>query len=82
MDVRVLHPFYSAPATRNGGVLEPSSLSLSAQRVEDVWIAIGLRRRWRVVSELRTFGEWDEQSEAVRFLELLVDGNPNLRRLD
>lgn len=47
----------------------------------DVWIAAGLHRPWRVVSESRTYGEWDERGQAETFLELLVAGNPHLRRL-
>jgi hypothetical protein len=47
----------------------------------DVWIAAGLRRPWRVVSESRTYGEWDDRGDAERFLELLVEGNSHLRRL-
>lgn len=61
--------------------LEPSSLSLSAQEREYVWIAAGLLRKWRVVSEFRTFGEYDRVADAYGFLGLLLEGNPNLRRL-
>jgi hypothetical protein len=47
----------------------------------DVWIAHGLRRRYRVVSIGVTYGEFDELDEAERFIELLVLGNPDLARL-
>lgn len=47
----------------------------------DVWIAAGLRLRWRVVSDEQTYGEWDDYGDAIRFLDLLADGNQNLRRL-
>jgi hypothetical protein len=80
--LHVIHTFDSASTTRNVADLDPCSLSLSAQPVEDVWVARGLRHDWRVVSEFRTFGEWDELCDAHAFLELVVAGNPNLRRLD
>lgn len=51
-----------------------------APKVE-VWIAVGLRRRWRVVSLGHTYGEWDELGDATRFLYLLADGNPDLEVL-
>lgn len=60
---------------------EPSRLSLSAQDVEDVWIGQGVTAAYSVVSQFRTFGQWTELADAVAFLELLVAGNPNLRRL-
>lgn len=59
----------------------PSGLSLSAQPTEDVWIAQGLSSGYRVVSEFRQFGQWAELADAVAFIELLVAGNPNLRRI-
>lgn len=66
---------------RANGQPEPSGLTLSAQPVEDVWIATGLVKRWRVVSEYRTYGEWDDLTDALLFLQLLVDGNDNLQRI-
>ncbi len=60
--------------------LDPCDLALSSQESEYVWVAAGLKRRWRVVSELRTFGEWDRLADAYGFLGLLLEGNPNLRR--
>lgn len=51
------------------------------QPLVEVWIATGLRRRWRVVSEHRTFGEWDRLADAVAFVDLLVAGNPDMTRL-
>lgn len=47
----------------------------------EVWIASGLRRRWRICSLDQTFGEFDELADAHAFLTLLVLGNPTYRRL-
>lgn len=49
-------------------------------RVE-VWIATGLRRRYRVCSMEETFGEWDSLPQAQAFMGLLLEGNPNMVRL-
>jgi len=48
---------------------------------EDVWIASGLHRRFRVCSVGRTWGEFDSHGHAKAFLDLLVEGNPDLREL-
>jgi hypothetical protein len=48
---------------------------------DEVWLARGLQRRWRVRSERHTFGEWDELADATEFLRLLVEGNPQLEAL-
>lgn len=72
-----------AGATRNN-VVELEAGRRSLELVEapvDVWLASGLRCEYRVVSETVTFGEWDDAEKALRFLELLVAGNPQLRRL-
>jgi hypothetical protein len=74
-----LAPF--ARVTEAIAELEPGGLTVSAQEVEFVWVAAGLKRRWRVVSELRTYGEWDRVADAYAFLGLLLEGNPNLTRL-
>jgi hypothetical protein len=49
---------------------------------EEVWIAAGLKRRWRVVSMQRTFGEFDRVADAYAFLGLLLEGNPQMRGLE
>lgn len=52
-----------------------------AVEAEEVWIAMGLHKPWRVVSLARTFGEFDDLDDARALLELLVKGDPSLRRL-
>lgn len=63
----------------------PSATDWRARRAEgpsvEVWIANGLRKRWRVVSIDHTFGEWEDYSSAQLFADLLVQGNPDYRRL-
>ena len=48
---------------------------------EDVWIAIGLSKPYRVVSIDRTYGEWDTLEEAIAFKALLLAGNPHLQEI-
>lgn len=71
-------PMTDAPADAD---LALERASVPAPRRELVWIAQGLHRRWRVVSESRSFGEWDDGDAARSFLELLVAGNDDLERL-
>lgn len=47
----------------------------------DVWLAKGLHLPWRVCSIDHTYGEWENLAAAEQFLDLLVVGNPDLRRL-
>lgn len=61
--------------------LKPAATASSWSGAVDVWIAAGLHRPYRVVSDRRTYGEWDELGQAEAFLELLIAGNPHLRRL-
>lgn len=59
----------------------PRPLPAEVEPVQEVWLAMGLHKRWRVCSIGRTFGEWDQLADAQVFLSLLVDGNANLRRI-
>lgn len=78
-----LEPATIEAAVERGFVDELAAAVYVATRsgAVDVWIAAGLRRPWRVVSERRTYGEWEQREQADAFLELLVAGNPHLRRL-
>ena len=49
--------------------------------VEVVWVAIGLRKPWRVVSERRTFGEFDDPADSRTLRDLLIAGNDGLEGL-
>lgn len=43
--------------------------------LEEVWLARGLNKRWRVLSVRRTYGEFDDYLDASKFLTLLVLGD-------
>lgn len=48
----------------------------------EVWVAQGLRETpWRVTDGSNTYGQFMNRDDAVDFLDLLVLGNPHLRRL-
>ncbi|HEY4441629.1 MAG TPA: hypothetical protein VGN14_14315 [Candidatus Elarobacter sp.] len=72
---------FDAAAERGRVELEQADRDRIERELTDVWIAAGLRKRWRVIAVDRSFGEWDDLTAATQFLALLVDGNPNLRRL-
>ena len=48
---------------------------------EEVWIAAGLQRRYRVCSLERTFAEFEDAGRARLFIDLLIEGNPRLKEL-
>lgn len=55
--------------------------AIEADTREEVWVANGLRKPWRICSNGRAFGEFDRLEDANTFIHLLVLGDPSLRRL-
>lgn len=55
---------------------------MTPETPEQVWIAAGIDRRYRVLSCGHTFGEWDTHDDAKTFLRLLVTGNARYAELD
>jgi hypothetical protein len=56
--------------------LEHQVDDVAVAELVEVWLALGMGRRWRVRSAEQTFGEWDRLEDAQAFLRLLVAGNP------